>query len=147
MFLRNVMFKSGILRFTTKRVTRRYMARDVSSLLIAAEQAPDFLQRKAIKYLGEIGNLRAYQRLVEMLKRGSAHPEILYVAILTIVHDKQLWLSEAEKRFLYSREYLLDELVVPDEKLPPPKPRRIEPIKFEKPGLRLMRDLQRSRRG
>ena len=147
MFLRNVMFKSGILRFTTERVTRRYMARDISSLLIAAEQAPDFLQRKAIKYLGEIGNLRVYQRLVEMLKRGSAHPEILYVAILTIVHDKQLWLSEAEKRFLYSREYLLDELVVPDEKLPPPKPRRIKPMKFGKPGLRLMRDLQRSRKG
>ena len=141
------MLKAGILKFSSKQVTRRYMARDITGLLIAAEQAPDFLQRKAIKYLGEIGNLRAYHKLVEMLKRGSEHPEVLYVAILTIIHDKQLWLSEAEKRFLYSREYLLDELVVPDEKRPGPRPRRIEPIKFEKPGLRLMRELQRSRRG
>lgn len=146
MFLRNLMLKAGILKFSSKQVTRRYMARDITGLLIAAEQAPDFLQRKAIKYLGEIGNIRVYQKLVEMLKRGSDHPEILYVAILTIVYDKKLWLSEAEKRFLYSREYLLEELLVPDEKLPAPKPRKVEPIKFAKPGLRLMGDLQRSRR-
>lgn len=146
MILRNLLLKTGVLKFSSKQVTQRYMARDVTGLLIAAEQAPDFLQRKAIKYLGEIGNLRAYQKLVELLKKDSAHPEVLYAAILTIVHDRQLWLSDAEKRFLYSREYLLNELVVPDEKLPAPKPRRIEAIKFERPGLRLMRDLQRSRR-